>query len=284
MDPIRGITFHDNSLSYLYITEKCGIISLKYDLCHEGAAMFEKANAYVKQVKQSGYVHHRYDQEQNPASLFLIPRESFEKLLADGVTVPDLLLRYADVLGPNRLRGMKNAAICSMVSLSRAAITRGVEYELSLCLSDFYINEIESCRSEKAVVSVVQEILRHYYFLSNEKKKPEYYSYHVSNAIVFIRQNIYNKLTVEEIAENEGLEKHYFSTLFKKETGIRPSAFILKEKLRISEDMLKDKDTRISEIAASLSFSSSSHYCRSFKEEFGMTPQEYRKEYFSRFF
>ena len=246
--------------------------------------MFEKANAYVKQVKQSGYVHNRYDQEQNPASLFLIPRESFEKLLADGVTVPDLLLRYADVLGPNRLRGMKNAAICSMVSLSRAAITRGVEYELSLCLSDFYINEIESCRSEKAVVSVVQEILRHYYFLSNKKKKPEYYSYHVSNAIVFIRQNIYNKLTVEEIAENEGLEKHYFSTLFKKETGIRPSAFILKEKLRISEDMLKDKDTRISEIAASLSFSSSSHYCRSFKEEFGMTPQEYRKEYFSRFF
>lgn len=284
MDLIKRIYFQVNSLSYLYITENCSIISLKYDLCHEGVVMFEKANAYVKQVKQSGYVHHRYDQEKNPASLFLIPKDNFEKLLTDGITVPVLLLRYADILGPNRLRGMKNAAICSMSSISRAAITRGVEYELSLCLSDFYINEIENCHSEEEVIHVVQEILRHYYFLSNGNRKPEHYSYHVSNAIVFIRQNIFNKLTVGEIAENEGLEKHYFSTLFMKETGIRPSAFILKEKLRNSEDMLKDKDIKISEIATNLSFANSSHYCRRFKEEFGMTPQEYRKEYFSRFF
>lgn len=244
--------------------------------------MFEKANAYVNSVKRSGFVHHPYTSEQNPTSLFDIPKEAFESLLKGDTLIKEMLIPYGEILGPNLLRGMKNGIICLLVSISRAAIAKGVEYELSLCLSDYYINEVEKCRTEKEVGKLLKELLRHYYTLANEKKKPKY-SYHVSNAIVYIRQNAYNEMTVEKLANNEGLEKHYFSTLFKRETGVSPLTFIRTERLQLATEMLKDRNKSITEIASTLCFANASHFCKAFHKQYGMTPLAYRKEYYSRF-
>ncbi len=244
--------------------------------------MFEKAKEYVEKVKLSGYMHHRYEDEQNPISIFDAQPEYVEPWIRREVLSKRILLPYAEVLGPTRLRGMKNSVICFLVTYSRAAIAKGVDYELALCLSDFYINELERCKSEDEVAEVSAELLRHFYYLANENRPPRY-SYHVSNAVVFIRQNLFNKLSVAAVAENEQLEKHYFSSLFKKETGSTPSAFILKEKLLRSRELLQDRGKSVTEIASSLCFSNPSHFCRAFREQYGMTPLRYREEYFAKF-
>lgn len=253
-----------------------------YVLYHRGEHMFERANEYVNNVKRSGFTHHKYEIEQNPAAIFDVSPEVVESWIHTEVLSKKIMFPYAEILGPNTLRGMKNCVITFLVTFSRAAIRRGVDYETALCLSDFYINELEACMNENEVAAVSADLLRHYYLLANQKKKTKH-SYHVSNAIVYIRQNIFNPLSVTEIAKNEGLEKHYFSALFKNETGQSPSAFILTEKLKQSEEMLKDRKKSVSEIAYTLCFCSASHFCRAFREHIGMTPLEYRKKYYSQF-
>lgn len=72
------------------------------------------------------------------------------------------LYTYADVLGPNRLRAMKNGLICAIALLSRTVINYGVDSEQSFALSDYYITEVEKQNTEEGLNALLHELLNHY--------------------------------------------------------------------------------------------------------------------------
>jgi two-component system response regulator YesN len=94
---------------------------------------------------------------------------------------------------------------------------------------------------------------------------------------VYIKENLYQEVTREELASHVYLNPAYLSRLFRKETGLSLSDYILQERMNKAADMLLCTDKTISEIADSLGYDNFSYFARLFKKFHGTTPQYYRK-------
>lgn len=99
----------------------------------------------------------------------------------------------------------------------------------------------------------------------------------ITNCYNYIFNHIQEPITLENLSKACNLSPNYVSDLFKKELGIRPIAFIRTIKLQASQTMLKETIHSISDIAAIFSFPSASAYTTQFREEYGITPLQYRK-------
>lgn len=95
-----------------------------------------------------------------------------------------------------------------------------------------------------------------------------------------IYYHLHEPIHTEILAEHVGLNRSYLSTLFKKETGQTLSQYILSKRIEAAQNMLRFSDYSYAEIAASLAFSSQSHFIRVFRAQTGYTPKEFRNRFF----
>lgn len=87
------------------------------------------------------------------------------------------------------------------------------------------------------------------------------------------------EFSVDKLAEEVALGRRTLYTKFKQLTGMTPNDFILNYKLKKAAARLKnDPNLPIGEIADLLGFSSPRYFSRCFKNQFNLSPQEYRNE------
>lgn len=103
------------------------------------------------------------------------------------------------------------------------------------------------------------------------------------NSIVFelkryIRQNLHNRMTRDELSEYVHLNESYLSRLFHKETGMSLSEYILKERMKKAGELIAETDEPISEIANKLCYDNFSYFSKMFRKVYSVSPQEYRKK------
>ena len=92
------------------------------------------------------------------------------------------------------------------------------------------------------------------------------------NNINFIQQNI------TQIAKETGFSLPYFSTQFKKYVGISAIKYLTKKRVHLAKALLaKDSNLSILDISGMLGFENPSTFSKHFKQEFNLTPKEYRK-------
>ncbi len=103
------------------------------------------------------------------------------------------------------------------------------------------------------------------------------YSSVVQSSMRYIFQHFREKLTLSSIATQSGYEPHYFSALFRKETGQCLTDFIAEMRLNYAKTLLTTTDIPISVIGQKGGFGSQSNFLRLFKQHFGCTPTQYRK-------
>lgn len=95
----------------------------------------------------------------------------------------------------------------------------------------------------------------------------------------YILTNYMNAVTNADIAAISGYHEYYLNRIFKKETGQSIHQFLLEVRLNAIREKLRNTDMPLSEIADTSGFKSYPHMSVFFKERFGMTPKEYRKEF-----
>lgn len=83
-------------------------------------------------------------------------------------------------------------------------------------------------------------------------------------------------LSVARIASEVGLERAYFSTLFKKELGMTPHRYLNALRIRKAKLFLRLPTCSVTQ-SASLVGMDPKNFARIFKRETGLTPQEYKK-------
>lgn len=98
-------------------------------------------------------------------------------------------------------------------------------------------------------------------------------------AIEFINRNISQELTLDQICAAIPMSKFHFSRSFKQTMGLPVMKYLLKTRIALAKAMLPDQRKTISEVCAHCGFSSSSYFCRVFREDTGMTPSQYRSRY-----
>jgi two-component system response regulator YesN len=86
-------------------------------------------------------------------------------------------------------------------------------------------------------------------------------------------------LSRQYIADYVGLSPDYVVKLFKKETGVSISDYLLQQRLSRAKELLLKSDMSISDVALSVGYANFSYFSTLFRKETAMTAQEFRRRY-----
>lgn len=98
----------------------------------------------------------------------------------------------------------------------------------------------------------------------------------LGKALGMMESRYHEPLSVSEIASSVGLERGYFSTLFKKKTGFGPHAYLTRLRVQKAAHLLESTELGISDVALSVGLNPI-NFSRIFKKEMGKSPLQYRK-------
>ena len=101
----------------------------------------------------------------------------------------------------------------------------------------------------------------------------------ISRIVSFVYQNYPYKLSLTDIAQQEGINSYYLSHLFQRLIGDSFRNFVSMTRVEMSEIELLTTDTSISQISSNVGFSNTKYYVENFKRWFGCHPKEYRQLY-----
>lgn len=95
--------------------------------------------------------------------------------------------------------------------------------------------------------------------------------------IDYIEEHLNQEISIAALAEKVGLSQFYYQRLFHKLVKKPVVEYIKLRRMAKAVDLLLDKQQRILDIALELGFETHEHFSRVFKNTYGMTPNEYRK-------
>ncbi len=97
-------------------------------------------------------------------------------------------------------------------------------------------------------------------------------------AVDFLSEKYREKITLKQVADHCGVHPMHLASEMKRFFGVSVGNFIRQQRLQKSRELLAESQEQITTIALSVGFSDSSHFCRTFKSYFGLTPSEFRQQ------
>ena len=180
----------------------------------------------------------------------------------------------------NPLRNAKNLFISFTSLVSHAAFDGGLDWELALNLSDFYIQTVEELNTVADIYDLFAKMFLDY-TERVRKIKAGNYSTAVVKSQNYIYEHLYGKISLSDLADHSAMNPSYLSHLFKKEVGLSISEYIQKERIEESKRLIEAGEKSLSDIYVCLGFIDQSHFSKAFKKVVGITPKEYRLLYSS---
>lgn len=109
-------------------------------------------------------------------------------------------------------------------------------------------------------------------------------AHHVQQVLRYLEQHFKEELTLDRIAENLHLNKHYLTRVFRQVTGMTLFEYLSVRRINQAKVLFLIKpDQTIAEICYDIGFNNNSHFSRVFKQLVGMTPERYRGKLKSHF-
>lgn len=102
-------------------------------------------------------------------------------------------------------------------------------------------------------------------------------SWFTEQAIQYVEDHIYEKITLDQFSSYLHMNKFYFSRKFNQIFNTSPMQFVLLRKMQHALKLLNEPGQSVNSIAHALSFSDLGHFSRTFKKQFGISPTSYQK-------
>jgi len=99
------------------------------------------------------------------------------------------------------------------------------------------------------------------------------------DSIRYIREHFDENISVEKLAELENYNPTYFNSWFKKKSGYTPIRYLKMYRIEKAKELILHSQFNILEIALQVGYSSHAAFSRTFKEEVGCTPIEFRESF-----
>ena len=100
----------------------------------------------------------------------------------------------------------------------------------------------------------------------------------IEPALRHIRDRYAEGISVDELAQDCRVSKHYFCRVFKMATGKTAIEYLQDYRMTVADTMLCNTDKSIAEIAASCGFESANYFGRCYKLAYGVTPSKRRSK------
>ena len=179
------------------------------------------------------------------------------------------------------VRNLKNRAVYIINAAARSAIEGGLSHEMAFVMCDTFINNIEEGISTQ--IKIEQAVRKAEFAFANEvhniNSKGSNYNPLISQVKDYVFRNIHDNIIISDIAKYVGVSPNYLSEQFKTYEGMPLKQYIINEKIKHSEYLLKFTEYSLQEISSVCAFSSQSRFCDYFKRKNGVTPLKYRKKY-----
>ncbi len=98
----------------------------------------------------------------------------------------------------------------------------------------------------------------------------------IERALGLMEARFHEPLSVEEIAHEVGLERSYFSVLFREKTGLTPHRYLTSLRIRKACALMDGECCGVAEAAAAVGLDPR-NFARLFKKETGKTPLDYKR-------
>lgn len=99
----------------------------------------------------------------------------------------------------------------------------------------------------------------------------------IQETIDYIEYHLDEEINIGNLAKMASLSPFYYQRLFSRLVNKPVAEYVKLRRMAKAIETLLQKDKRILDIALDLGFSSHEHFSRTFRDTFGMTPDEYRK-------
>lgn len=101
----------------------------------------------------------------------------------------------------------------------------------------------------------------------------------IQRSIMYMKEHLEDKLSLEDIASHAGYSVSHFGVLFSERTSYPPMVYYNQLKVQRACSYLQFSDLKIKEISFRLGFYDPFHFSKAFKLEMGISPKEYRSRY-----
>ena len=159
-------------------------------------------------------------------------------------------------------------------------------YKIKIGVSDFVAENFKklfSCSKSTSpidkltVVSCVQTLVAFYLSHADCTEKDFTAKNEIERAIVFIKKNYGETLTLNQIANAASLSPNYFVRKFKDYTGYAPLQYVLIMKMERAKYLIEQSDQPIGKIMEKLGYYDSAHFSKLFKKYCGYSPKKFRE-------
>lgn len=115
--------------------------------------------------------------------------------------------------------------------------------------------------------------------MENQKYKEEYIR-RIHKVEDYIEKHLSEPLSVEELAKVAGFSQYHFSRIFQSVLQESLAHYVNRKRMEQTLFLLAHReDQNMTDIAYELGYTDSAVFSRAFKNYYGISPREYRKEY-----
>ena len=90
-------------------------------------------------------------------------------------------------------------------------------------------------------------------------------------------------MTLQDMAAVAGLSRMHFAAQFRAAVGARPHEYLLRRRIERAQELLKQAEVSLVDIALTVGFQTQAHFTTVFKRVGGDTPYQWRSAYLAQF-
>lgn len=124
---------------------------------------------------------------------------------------------------------------------------------------------------------LIRQLIKVSYQKSYRDLEAEPVNLKIKKGLDYINKHYAEAISLDRIAGALDMNKSYFSSLFRKETGKTYTEYLHKYRIDRSIGELKKEHYTLLDVALAVGYQSSDHYSRIFKRYMGISPGEFRK-------
>ena len=152
-------------------------------------------------------------------------------------------------------------------------------YHLGLSLKKaLQVNTLDSrFYAESLSVALIAHLMQFYTAKNLIKNEIFFEDIKIKQAKDYIHAYLTKKLSLQAIADAIDISKYHFCRLFKQNTGLSPWQYIIQQRIKLAQQLLKNTQLSIRQISDRLGYSNSTQFTNFFRQHTGITPSDFRK-------